>query len=66
MAYVDFKGVTFFCPTLDREVTTTDVSIVGGGRGHCGEQDYCYCDSTHLEVGCECGGKKKMTHYLYV
>lgn len=55
-------GITFECPELQREVTSTDVEIDGGCSGH-DEGSYCYCDSPHLIVKCECADKRGRAYF---
>jgi len=58
--------VTFECPELKREVTVEDVQVEGGCFGHDmspDAYDYCYCDSVHLAVKCECTDKKGKAYF---
>lgn len=63
--YGQLVSITIRCPVLKRDVVSDSATIEGGCQGHY-EDEYCYCDSAHLEVKCECTGKKGKAQYHYI
>lgn len=64
--WLSVKSVTIYCPTLEREVTSSEYYFYSNDNHGC-DGEYCYCDTgSYLEFTCECKTKpaRKIVHTI--